>query len=612
MKMTTACILVLMATLLIAPRAYAGDVIRANNNTALNLSGAWVGGVLPGANDVAVWDSTVTVDRSSAIGASQSWQGIRIADTGGTLMTISATTGAVLDLGSAGINMSAANADLAITAGLNLGASQTWSVASGRTLSTSSATATTGNSALQLTGPGTIVMGTTGAFGTGTVTLDGGIRIRSNGATARNLTNSFVINSDIGVGSTAVAGAVAFYGNVDIGSATRTISIQNSDTTGTSSSFGFGGSSQVSGTGELRLVNGNASGVVRVLLTPSSPPAFSFQPDLYVGSNVILTHNAVNNYGTSPTAGLTVDGRFRLGNGGTGTFSQTVKSLSGSGTLDSGQGSGSSQTTLTINGGAGTGTTTFSGLVENGAFGITAITKSGSTTQILGGNNTYTGQTQVGGGTLLVNGNHVDSASVTGRGYASLTDGHYLVANGATLGGTGRIAGNNSQASSNMVYVQSGGILAPGQGIGTLTLDGGGISGSGSRVLNMASGAVFDFQLSGLGSNPDRIDFWNFAGGDLLLNSNTLNLSLADVPGAGTYTVDLIRFFSDSGTTLTASGIASGLALGTLGTGIESASIIYGTNAISLQYTTIPEPSTYFMLLGGLALLAVLRHQRKP
>jgi autotransporter-associated beta strand protein len=111
---------------------------------------------------------------------------------------------------------------------------------------------------------------------------------------------------------------------------------------------------------------------------------------------------------------------------------------------------------------AGSDTLTFSALGDIQASGVVAdgggsvsLVKSGSGTLTLAGNNTYTGATTVGGGTLLVDGS-LGTTAVT-------------VVSG-TLGGSGSIAGP--------VEIEAQGTLAPGDGgtgiltvLGNLTLD---------------------------------------------------------------------------------------------------------------------------------------------
>src|SRR5690606_16141078 len=94
------------------------------------------------------------------------------------------------------------------------------------------------------------------------------------------------------------------------------------------------------------------------------------------------------------------------------------------------------------------------------------------------------------------------------------------------LGGSGRIAGSSTESATNLVLIETGGRLAPGDGLGTLVLDGGLISGSGAKVLNMAAGTVLELQLAGDGTGGDRLSFWNYAAGDLLLNDTAVTLSL--------------------------------------------------------------------------------------
>lgn len=47
--------------------AHAGDVIKANNTTDLNLDGSW-SGTAPGAGDVGGWDDTVSAANTTFLG----------------------------------------------------------------------------------------------------------------------------------------------------------------------------------------------------------------------------------------------------------------------------------------------------------------------------------------------------------------------------------------------------------------------------------------------------------------------------------------------------------------------------------------------------------------
>src|SRR3974390_2477898 len=128
LKLSFTCLAVLAS----AACLRAGTIIKTNNTDNLNLTTSWVGSVVPGAADVARWDSTVTGANSVALGADTSWQGILIANPGGAV-TISA--GNTLTLGTNGINMSGATQNLTIVSGLTLGGGlQTWNVTNTTTL----------------------------------------------------------------------------------------------------------------------------------------------------------------------------------------------------------------------------------------------------------------------------------------------------------------------------------------------------------------------------------------------------------------------------------------------------------------------------------------------
>ncbi len=159
--------------------------------------------------------------------------------------------------------------------------------------------------------------------------------------------------------------------------------------------------------------------------------------------------------------------------------------------------------TAPVVGGGGFNSTLTAGL-NLGDWG--GLTKAGSGTLILNGNNVYNGPTVVSNGVLIINGN----VTLTGsRGLVNYSGGGTVTVFGGTLGGSGSIAG--------LVDVKNGGTLAPGNGIGTLTLAGGLTVETGSTslftVTNSAAGSLLAVQ------------------GNLIVQSNsTLSVSILGTP----------------------------------------------------------------------------------
>ncbi|QSI30579.1 autotransporter outer membrane beta-barrel domain-containing protein [Variovorax sp. RKNM96] len=183
--------------------------------------------------------------------------------------------------------------------------------------------------------------------------------------------------------------------------------------------------------------------------------------------------------------------------------------------------------------------TVFAGGIEGA--GATLV-KQGTGTLMLDGFNTYTGLTSVQAGKLVVGGD-----SSTGARLSGAVD----VASGATLGGRGRIGGD--------VALASGAHLAPGNSIGTLTIDG---------SLDLAKGSVLDFEFGAPGGSfsvPGAGDSVA-VGGNLTLSGATLNVTDTGGMGAGLY-----RLFSYGGTLTQSNG---GIALGSVPAG----------GSLSLQY----------------------------
>ena len=133
-------ILFFVSSLAVANAVIAANIYKADNANDLNLTTSWTNGVVPGVSDVGVWDLTVSGPNTVLLAATSSWSGLQISAPAGPV-TINATStnanaGAVLTLGTSGLDMSAASQDLTFGSpvGLLAAAAQQWTVGAGRTL----------------------------------------------------------------------------------------------------------------------------------------------------------------------------------------------------------------------------------------------------------------------------------------------------------------------------------------------------------------------------------------------------------------------------------------------------------------------------------------------
>lgn len=241
----------------------------------------------------------------------------------------------------------------------------------------------------------------------------------------------------------------------------------------------------------------------------------------------------------------------------------------------------------------GSGNTVVSGPIKIANFGggNYQVTKDGTGTVRFTATNTYTLPTNVNAGTLLVNGNQNQAT------------GTMTVANTATLGGSGTVGG--------AVTVLDGGTLAPGDGLGVLTV----------RSLSLAASATTLVGIAGTarGSQYDGINLTTTGGlaygGELRLDFQLLSAVPANT---------MFDIFSFSGTPTGDFGsiISTGFYAGTwsqsggiwsLVSGDQSLSFSPVTGDITVQNAApVPEidpagwGSVIALLVGGLAL-----HERR-
>ena len=279
--------------------------------------------------------------------------------------------------------------------------------------------------------------------------------------------------------------------------------------------YTFSGVGKISGTGTLTKTN---SGALTLLTTNNYSGVTVISQGVLqlgngstsgsLGTNLIQDSGAlVLNLPGGNTFSNLVSGAGGLVQAGSGTLTLTASnSYSGGTTISNG--------TLQLNTGAwfGSGNITNNGaLVFNSSANLTvgavirgtgAVTLANTGTVTLTGNNPYSGGTTISKGTLLVN-----NSAGSGAGTGAL-----VVANGATLSGGGVIGG--------AVTINSGGIYAPGNPVGTLTV---------SNNFTANSGAILNYTL---GASSDR----TIVSSNLNL-SGTLNITAGTGFTSGTFTL---------------------------------------------------------------------------
>ena len=244
--------------------------------------------------------------------------------------------------------------------------------------------------------------------------------------------------------------------------------------------------------------------------------------------------------------------------------------------------------------------------------------------------NSYTGNTYVNGGTMLL-AKTAGVASIAGNavvrtGGTLVLNASNQIADSASLSVENGGYFNANNSSETVANLSGGGMILTG-GSGTTTVTGAVTIGDGgigtminnrvgtSSVFQMSSGAVFNFELAGNGTTSDMMAFYNFSSNaEFVRNNNAINLTLSGVQTGGSYTVSLFKFYSDNGSTLTSSNITSGFLIGSLGSGISGTPTLNynsGGNSIDLTFTVVPEPATWALLAFSLTTVMVFRRRSK-
>jgi outer membrane autotransporter protein len=331
---------------------------------------------------------------------------------------------------------------------------------------------------------------------------DGFLSIRS-GATVtvggtRTLHLGRVGNGTLDIGNMGASGTLDANAVV-LGTAGSTILFNQNDST----PYTF--SAAISGVGSVDVTGASAAATI---LTGAN----SYTGGTFVRTNAQLTGTTTSLQGNISNEGVltfdqATDGIFAgaLSGGGTllkegsgtvtlsGTNSNTGPLIIHTGTL---RGTTSSLQGFITNNGtlefSQTGNGTFAGAIS----GNGPVMKSGTGKVIFSGTNNYSGNTVVSAGTLSING--------------ALTNSAVQVLSGGTLGGTGSVRS---------ATIQPGGTLAPGNSIGTLTVNGN---------LVFQPGSTYSVEVDPAGNN-DRTN----ATGTLTLNGGAVHV----LAGAGSYSL---------------------------------------------------------------------------
>lgn len=361
-----------------------------------------------------------------------------------------------------------------------------------KTLTISLTQANTFTGAVSISGGGTINTGTSpGGLGTGVLNMSGGKVVAAIGG---SITNS----------------------SIAVGAGSNTVQIDGSSTT----TFGIPVITGVSGTA-ITVTTATQGSLVDIGGISGFNGTLTISPD---GVNATAMNVRFNGAASGNANAAVV-----LANGAVvrdrTTSAQTIQlgSLAGDSTTALGGFQGGSTATIKTwqIGGLNT-STTFAGTITNGAgrsggvdtVAAVALTKVGTGTLTLTGNNNYGGVTTVNGGTLLVNGTHVQDTSPTTLPTAGLlpfNPGDYVVNSGGTLGGTGIIGDGLDPL---LVTINAGGTLAPGASIGTLSVMG--------DVSFTDSSSIFKVEGNGITNVSDLLAVT----GNLTLNGASLAASL--------------------------------------------------------------------------------------
>ena len=562
-----------------------GSTLFGNRSTAGNASIAVLGGTAVGARAGSLYflDQSNAGSARIAVDSLVSGAGVSFAEFSGTASAANATIGigraggALNDRGTVNFRDTSTAANSSITVGSSNGG---FPGGDGSKLAFFN-TATAGSATISNVGAPFAAAHTdfNDASTAGNASITNGAGFLS-GATfflnASNAGNAVIVNKGSNVAG-EVGGRVNFFGGASAGFATI------SSAGGGVAGFKEGGSVQFNGlatAGNALITAGGGT------VAGSAGASTQFQDASSAGASTLTAESGV-------VAGAG-GGTIRLVGQSSASVARVVllaNSPGGAGRLDIGGSTLAGSTVGSIEGGGlvnlggkrllvlSNRSTTFAGTIADGgdvaATGgsLSVVSAGGALT--LTGANTYSGGTLIGDGINAASGKLI-AANTTGSATGS---GPVFVERGGTLGGSGFIDGP--------VTLKAGGTIAPGDPV-TLTL---------RDSLTWDGGSVIRLVLGVDSAHSDHLEL-----GSLIKGT------------AGSYVFD----FVDDGVTMGASydlihfGSLSGFKASDFSfVGLSGAfDLASGTVAFTAAAAPVPEPSAALLFLGGLLLLALVRHKR--
>ncbi len=571
---------VLATALVLGHSAYAAnDTWSGGGSTDWNTAGNWSGGV-PISTSTDIFNNNV--NPGITLSSAGSALNLSFTGAGAGAFTVGTTGGPGIVLTSFGsistdtgvTNVETVNAPLTIgasgtaatygftsaapsaTAVLDIGGTVTGAASSGSTVLTLAGTNTGNNTVSGVISNGA-AGGTLGlvksAAGTwvlsGNNTYSGGTTVTA-GTLDINSSGTSSTNSAIGTGTLTIGNSAP---TIDNTSGLAVTLATNNAISLTTVGFSFGGTNNLNlGTGAVTMTQSSTTvnlGGTNSILT--------------MGGILTNTASAGNNSLTVNGSGNTlVLGGFNISNGGTAKN----EGFAGSGNI-------------IVNG----------ALADNTSSGSSNVTYSGTGTLTLNGASTYSGTTGISSGVVFAN----NATSSLGKGVV-------------TISGTGVLAGNGTVVTSGVtaanaiaVNFTTGSTLSPSNGNGSISHLTFALS-TGTR-MSVGSGTKLVFDLGAGGASDEvLVTGGSLAFGGQQFSDFTFNAETGFAPG--TYTLmDTAAGISGLGANLT----------GTVDGFNATLSLANGSDDLILTVASVPEPSTWALMFGGLVLLGFFHRHRR-